>query len=248
MSLRLLHRRRSIEGTTETPTVRTNGLALSYALENSTGNVIDNSGNNINGTISGTVTRGQTGLVNNCFDFGGGTIQAPDNPLLRVNNGSGLNNIAFNLWVKPTKTSTQYFFIKSSDYTSASEIEYQFLWNGTYMNFSCYNTDGSAALVYRRNVREFNVNEKVMFSGKIDFVNKVVKLFKNGNELPGTHNIIDSGTITPPANNTPLVIAGGGQGGNEFNGLMDEIRFWNGDIPDDSYWLNEYNNGNGITL
>lgn len=248
----------SVNATTGNPAVQTSGLAISYAMEGLSGAVVDGSGNGLDGIIQGTgVTRGNLGLVNNCFKFDtNGAIETFDNPLLRTTDGVNVGKIAFSVWINADalnpSTNHHYFFSKSNGVGAAVGMEYQFLWNGTYMNFSSYNKDGSPALVYRRNVREYDLGEKVFFSGIMDFQNKVVKLFKNGIELPGTHNLIGSGNFDLNVSSNPVTIGSleyrSFDTTYNYSGLMDEFRFWNGDIPHPAYFMDEYNNGNGITL
>lgn len=236
----------SVSESTIIPQVQTLGLFDSWNFDGATGNVPGYNGNN--GTISGTVTRDVAPLISSgkSFDFGGGEVRVPHSEGLWLNNAGNNRDIAFNFWIKFNSLPDPFFIFNKKGPNGAADEEFNFVYNSTIdaVRFNIKNTDGTNAYA------EFptpSLGTKYMWSAKTDVANDLIKLFVNGKII----NISATGTFKT-INTTLFDLVFGRAGWDSSFGrgdfVMDEPRIWIDNVPEDIYFEDEYNNGNGITL
>jgi len=227
--------------TTGDSAVITQNLAISLAMEETTGVAIDKA-NGLHGEVNLSVTRGVTGLVNNCFDFVNGEIRIPYNYKLAINRQYGAfnKNIAISYVTFLDTAGSNWFTNKRT----VSAVEYQIFYYQGKLNFQVYNSSGTSVKWVKTMTLPTAV--KTFWYFHTDIATNQLKVFQNNLELIGTV----SGTFSSSLRNLKTDYVFGKAAwtaGLNIDGKADELRTWVGEtVPIDPSI--EYNNGNGITL
>jgi|GEM_PF-1986508 len=222
-----------ISASTTTTLVETTDLKFSMSFEELTGSVFDLAQGN-NGKISGTVIRGSTALIGNCFDFDGGKVVVPHDELLNI----GENDFAFSTWIIWNSINNTALFNKRA----GTSYEYQLYYANGFLKLTFFNTDGTTF--------EWSFNPGFITGTKYHLAARLI----GGTIEFKINNVIKAGTVTGTRKtlnitNTDLTMGLSVWNSSPFLGKMDELRFWIGDtVPNAAYFSDEYNNGNGITL
>ncbi len=204
----------------------TNGLVAHYKLDEATGDVVDSSGNSYHGTNNGA-TRGIAGKTDNCFDFDGinDYVSIPHNANLNPN----LADYSISVWFKFEGGTIGY-----NIYTLFSKGVYNINGNEVYISLRANGVNG---IVFRVRDNSGNLCQALPstdlapviedgnwhnITGVIDEdAPNEIQLYFDGN-LVGT-----AATNTVNVTNTTNLEIGRYNGIYKFNGLIDDVRFWN---------------------
>jgi len=192
-------------------TIESLGLISYYKFDGATGLVaLDSIGSN-NGTISG-VTRNVTGIINMSFDF-----ESSDPDFVDLNTAvlptSASDNFTISAWVNPES------------------------FNGTETSIVNQNSGGAGRLILNLDgagkVRMFIAGSSVITTTAIDSGSwSHVVATREGTNVSLWVNNTHIGSFSEGAgiDNTDTEIGRGSSAGNYFDGLIDEVAFWNESI------------------
>lgn len=207
----------------EVSTAVENPVALHYALEGTTSEVVDANGN-YNGTLTGTVTRGVTGQVGNCFQFTDGEITILHDSDFSLYDGANLRNIAFEFYVNFNTVGDTWFFHKRIG--TPGEAEYQLSYYQGILRWQMWNTDGTQ-YQWTKAV-SFAAGQFYHIKGFSDLANSGFTVLIDEVNQAGTI----TGTVTTPKTTTQnFVIANDWNGVFPLIGKLDEFKLWVKDLP-----------------
>ncbi len=207
--------------------VPTNGLVGYWPFS---GNANDLSGNNNNGTVNGaTLTTDRFGNANSAYNFDGinDLISIPDS-----NNLSITNNITMAAWVYVNSDNQNYHSILSKrlngNWSYNLSLSYYFGPGGspTEVNkvFSGRRNNFGAQLEYKFSNEPIVFGQWLHITVKIE--NNVITFYKNGIDM-GVNLYGNQFTIPMINQAIGLAIGSNGDGGEWFNGKLDDIGIWN---------------------
>ena len=194
------------------------------------GNANDESGNGNNGTNNGaTLTADRFGNANSAYSFDGinDLISIPDSNALSIT-----NNITMSAWVYVNSDSQNYHSILykrlNGNWSYNLSLSYYFGPGGspTEVNkvFSGRRNNSGAQLEYKFS------NEPVVFGQwfhiTVKIENNVITFYKNGIDM-GVNLYGNQFTIPMINQAIGLTIGSNGDGGEWFNGKLDDIAMWN---------------------
>lgn len=221
--------------------VETRSLVASYGFEQTTGKIKD-AWNYNNGTLIGTATRGETGLIakGKAINISNGEIRVPHDPSLNV----GTGDIAFSIWFQLNSTPSIFWLFNKRN---SPTIEYQVLYNSSLsaIRFVLFNTDGTN--VYFDCPYTPVANDKVHLAGYTQRAENKIVMLKNGVVASGS----TTGTFKTSQSSSQEYVIGRAAWDDTLGGIdgkIDEHRLWIGKVPTQNYFLKEWNNGKGITL
>ena len=207
--------------------VPTNGLVGYWPLN---GNANDQSGNGNNGTVNGaTLTTDRLGNADSAYSFDGvnDLISTSDSNTLNIS-----NNITMSAWVYDVSDSQNYHTILNKringNWSYGVSFSYYFGPGGspTEINkvFSGRRNNFGAQTEYKFS------NEPIVFGQWIHIVvkieNNLITFYKNGIDM-GVNLFGNQFTIPMINQVVGLTIGSNGDGGEWFNGKLDDIGIWN---------------------
>lgn len=206
-----------------------------YKLDETTGDVVDATGNGNDGTNYGA-TRGVNGKINNAFDF-----ERDDGDLLNV---SGLNSTAlnrtFSFWLKPESIGDGSYYVFDGRDGDGNLLIGRLETHG--IDFGIYEGSGDNAM----NLSSYKINEWQHYVLLMDGSNGKVTCYRNGVETGSSlfydHSNLDGSSQIGIGN-----IYGGDAGGEPgYDGLIDEFGIWERLLTTDEV-SDLYNSGEGLS-
>lgn len=211
--------------------INTSNFIAHYAFENTTGSVIDTQ-NGFNGTITGAITRGATGLVGNCFDFNGGSISIPHNASFNLRLNDVNKNLAFSFWYKPDAIDADGAWFLNKRGSTGADSEYAVSYFQGNLRVQIWNNDGSQLMLSAPFTPVVGTTYRI--DGYTDIATNNITLKVNDVALSGTL----TGTVkTFQVTTLPFVIGdrSWSLGVAPVLGLMDEVRIWIGDTVPNTF-------------
>lgn len=203
-----------------------------YALDETSGTVLDLTGNLYNGTNNGA-TRGTAGKINNSFTFDG------VNDYVNISNYysfGGADPNSFSIWIYPNQTQSKWFFTLGTNAPSSGGISIK------------TNGDDSMAYYYDGGTYVENLANSILTP---ESWNHVVTTYDGAGDLKvyvngiSTDNKTLSNVTFPSASNDARIGAGYAATNSYFNGSIDELGVWNRTLSDTEV-LELYNGGSGL--
>jgi hypothetical protein len=194
------------------------------------GNANDDSGNGNNGTVNGaTLTTDRFGNANSAFNFDGinDLISIPDSNTLSIT-----NNITMSAWVYVNSDNQNYHSILSKrlngNWSYNLSLSYYFGPGGspTEVNkvFSGRRNNSGAQWEYKFSDEPIVFGQWFQITIKIE--NNVITFYKNGIDM-GVNLYGNQFTIPMINQAIGLTLGSNGDGGEWFNGNLDDIGIWN---------------------
>jgi len=198
------------------------GLTAYYNFNETSGDLIELNSGKYNGTLSGTIARGITGKIGNAYDFDGisGNVIIPSN-LLPI----GTSNFTISLWMYHDGTGFQVSF-----------------GNGISNNFNALNSPGGTENWFY--FGDTNVHTSTgAGAGAWYHMVYVRNGTTGGNFYINNFTKGEAGSSANILNGTFYI---GSNGGDYFNGKIDELAIWNR-VLTQSEISDLYNGGDGLT-
>ncbi|MBI3991358.1 MAG: hypothetical protein HY350_04325 [Candidatus Omnitrophica bacterium] len=190
-------------------------LASYWNFNNS---ILDSSGNDNNGTVTGTTTWA-TGKVGNAFDFNGNTsINFGNNPSLSVK-----DNISIEFWIYPKVWPTAYAILPINKWTSTTDANYV-------MYFYGIGSGLDKQIGFYSNAGGTWKNVSPMYA--LPNLNTWYHVVWTYNSVTGGQlyiNGVAAGSLTGSgvlATNTANAIIGRNIGADGLNGILDEVKIY----------------------
>jgi hypothetical protein len=205
-----------------------------WHLSETTGSALDSTNYGISGTVSGTVTRNQTGKISTTYDFGSnGQIYFGNPPDNHFNMGTESFTISFWMNIDASTGNYQLPLYKGATVTSETGYDFETSTDADVLFFRI--TDGTN--LAQTTVLSIEFDEWIYVTGVVDRTLDLIHLFGNGLPVGSGVSIASIGNID---NDLGLVAPSSTY---DLNGLLDEIRIIKSQRSAD-WILTEYNNQN----
>ncbi len=217
------------------------GLIAYYDFEETSGNLLDVTGNGHDGTNNGA-TRGVSGKVNNCYSFNG------SNNYISLGSANaivgGLSNITVSLWINPNQIDYRGLIFTSSNGINPNDdsVVIQF-WEVNNSIDVSFHKDGGG------DIGNVSHSSDQLVQGTWYYLSAVldedsVKFYINGIKVESNARTYQDGLNT--TTNTLVFGRLGSYSTYYFEGLMDEAGIWNRALSTEEV-LRLYNSGQGLS-
>jgi len=216
--------------------VWTNSQASVYHLDEDSGDAVDSTSNNNDGTTYNGVTQGVGGQVGQAYDFDGSDdyveIGSPPDP-----SGSGADaSFAVTFWLYPNSDGSDNPIIEWSDGGKNDLHTWQFSSEGDFF----LNPAGGCG-TFGRNNDEIKLDQWSHYGVVYDKVATQFRLYRNGNQVDASSQDCNADT-----NSTELYFGHRAGDSRHLNGDLDNIRI--SDTPRSTDWIaTTYTNQNSPT-
>ncbi len=215
------------------------GLVAYYSLDETSGTVIDATGNGNNGTNNGA-TAGVLGKVGNAYGFNGS-----NNYISLVNANVITNNMlnaTVSVWVNTNSLNTRRYILASGNgFNSYDETLQIFFWDNNTLNISFFRNGGVDLGGVSYNSSNMNTGEWYHIVSVLS--NNSIKLYLNGVKVGSTVRL----SSDPVSSSTNMMAIGrfGTYNGYYFDGSLDEVGIWNRALSQEEI-SRLYNSGQGL--
>jgi len=215
--------------------IPTNGLVASYPFN---GNANDESGNEINGTISGaSLTTDRCNIESSAYYFDGNA----DNIYFGdISNLDGSHALSISVWIYSTGITDQHTGTIVSKYNADGDSERVFildLYPDNILRFCVYGEDGNEDYEWQRTSNPIPVSQWNHVVVIWDGLSHSIYFYVNGVEADSYYGNLGSNPTYIYNKTSPLMIGGSEFGYTSpdymFNGSIDDIRIYNRELTVD---------------